>query len=108
MVTRSFKILEDEDSFEDLYDYFYQIDYILEQGDEFFYFSRNEKNAFMLQSLLMHTYDSAVRKKMYVHSKQNKNKTSNIFPLSNVGLSQFICHGNVVSCGHFFSEVKHK
>ncbi len=40
-----YKILEDEDNFEDLYDYFYQIDYILEQGDEFFYFSRNEKNA---------------------------------------------------------------
>jgi hypothetical protein len=32
-----YKILEDEDNFEDLYDYFYQIDYILEQGDEFFY-----------------------------------------------------------------------
>ena len=25
-----------------------------------------------------------------------------------VGLSQFICHGYVVSCGHFLSEVKHK
>ena len=39
-----YKILEDEDTFEDLYEYFYQINYILEQGNEFFYFSRNEKN----------------------------------------------------------------
>jgi len=39
-----YKILEDEDAFLDLYEYFYQINYILEQGDEFFYFSRNEKN----------------------------------------------------------------
>lgn len=38
-----YKILEGEDDFEYLYNYFYQIDYILEQGDEFFYFSRNEK-----------------------------------------------------------------
>lgn len=39
-----YKILEDEDVFEDLYEYFYKINYILEQGDEFFYFSRKEKN----------------------------------------------------------------
>ena len=40
-----YKILEDENTFEDLYEYFYQINYILEQGDEYFYFSRpNEKN----------------------------------------------------------------
>ena len=40
-----YKILEDKDTFEDLYEYFYTINYILEQGDEYFYFSRtNEKN----------------------------------------------------------------
>jgi len=40
-----YKVLENEDTFEDLYEYFYQINYILEQGDEYFYFSRpNEKN----------------------------------------------------------------
>ncbi len=40
-----YKILEDKDRFEDLYEYFYTINYILEQGDEYFYFSRtNEKN----------------------------------------------------------------
>ena len=39
-----YKILEDEDTFDDLYEYFYKINYILEQGDEFFYFSRSEKN----------------------------------------------------------------
>ena len=35
-----YKVLEDEDTFDDLYEYFYTINYILEQGDEFFYFSR--------------------------------------------------------------------
>lgn len=39
-----YRVLEDEDTFEDLYEYFYQINYILEQGDEYFYFSQNEKN----------------------------------------------------------------
>ncbi|MDY0141788.1 MAG: hypothetical protein RBR97_07845 [Bacteroidales bacterium] len=39
-----YKILEDESTFEDLYEYFYQINYILELGNEYFYFSRQEKN----------------------------------------------------------------
>ena len=39
-----YKVLEDGDTFEDLYEYFYQINYILEQGNEYFYFSRNERN----------------------------------------------------------------
>jgi len=40
-----YKILEDDDTFEELYEYFYQINYILEEGDEYFYFSRTtEKN----------------------------------------------------------------
>ncbi len=39
-----YKVLEDSDTFEDLYEYFYQINYILEQGNEYFYFSRNERN----------------------------------------------------------------
>lgn len=40
-----YKILEDNETFEHLYNYFYQINYILERGDEYFYFSRlNEKN----------------------------------------------------------------
>jgi len=39
-----YKVLEDEDSFEDLYEYFFQINYIIEQGNEYFYFSRSEKN----------------------------------------------------------------
>jgi len=39
-----YKVLEDSDTFEDLYEYFYQINYILEQGNEYFYFSRIEKN----------------------------------------------------------------
>ena len=32
-----YKILEDGDTFEVLYNYFYQINYILEEGDEYFY-----------------------------------------------------------------------
>jgi len=39
-----YKVLEDDKTFEDLYEYFYQINYILEQGNEYFYFSRTEKN----------------------------------------------------------------
>ncbi|MEM8522036.1 hypothetical protein [Flavobacterium sp. PL12] len=39
-----YKILDDQDTFEDLYEYFYQINYILEQGNEYFYFSRVENN----------------------------------------------------------------
>jgi hypothetical protein len=40
-----YKVLEDSDTFEDLYEYFYQINYILEQGNQYFYFSRNERNS---------------------------------------------------------------
>lgn len=40
-----YKILDDDDTFNDLYEYFYQINYVLESGDEYFYFSRTtEKN----------------------------------------------------------------
>lgn len=39
-----YKVLEDEAVFEDLYNYFLQINYILEHGNEYFYFSRSEKN----------------------------------------------------------------
>lgn len=38
-----YKVLEDENTFDELYEFFYQINYILEQGDEFFYFSQKEK-----------------------------------------------------------------
>lgn len=39
-----YKVLEEHDTFEDLYEYFHQINYILEQGDEYFYFSRIENS----------------------------------------------------------------
>lgn len=39
-----YKVLEDSDTFEDLYEYFFHINYILEHGNEYFHFSRNEKN----------------------------------------------------------------
>ncbi|MBS9766127.1 MAG: hypothetical protein KGV44_01145 [Flavobacteriaceae bacterium] len=44
-IKKLYKILEDEDTFEELYEYFSQINYILEQGNEYFYFSRVENNA---------------------------------------------------------------
>lgn len=43
-IQKLYKILEDMETFEDLYAYFYQINYKLEQGNEYFYFSRIEKN----------------------------------------------------------------
>ncbi len=44
-IKKLYKVLEDEETFEDLHEYFYQINYILEQGNEYFYFSRIENNA---------------------------------------------------------------
>lgn len=44
-IQKLYKVLDDEDTFEDLYEYFYEINYVLEQGNEFFCFSRTEKNA---------------------------------------------------------------
>ena len=37
-----YNIIEDANNFDDLYDYFSQINFILEKGDEYFYFSRQE------------------------------------------------------------------
>ncbi|TXD53543.1 MULTISPECIES: condensin complex protein MksE [unclassified Polaribacter] len=43
-IQKLYTVLENPDNFEDLHDYFYQIKYVLEQGNEYFYFSRAEKN----------------------------------------------------------------
>lgn len=43
-IKKLYRVLEDEETFEDLYEYFHQINYILEQGNEYFYFSRIENN----------------------------------------------------------------
>jgi hypothetical protein len=37
-----YKIIEDEQNFENLYDYFLNINFVLEKGNEYFYFSRPE------------------------------------------------------------------
>lgn len=37
-----FRIIEEEENFENLYSYFLNINFILERGDEYFYFSRPE------------------------------------------------------------------
>ncbi|REE07649.1 hypothetical protein DFQ09_1133 [Winogradskyella pacifica] len=43
-IQKLYKVLEDEETFEDLHEYFHQINYVLEQGNEYFYFSRIENN----------------------------------------------------------------
>lgn len=40
-----FKVIEDEQNFENLYSYFSNINFILEKGDEYYYFSRPETKA---------------------------------------------------------------
>lgn len=44
-IQKLYKVLEDADVFENLHHYFNQINYILEQGNEYFFFSRVENNA---------------------------------------------------------------
>ena len=39
-----YKVLDDDDTFIELYEYFKEINYVLERGNEYFYFSRKEKN----------------------------------------------------------------
>lgn len=43
-VQKLYRHLEDIENFDNLHEYFYQIKYILEHGNEYFYFSRLEKN----------------------------------------------------------------
>ncbi len=44
-IKKLYNIIEDANNFDDLYDYFLQINFILEKGDEYFYFSRQEGKA---------------------------------------------------------------
>jgi len=48
-----YRVLEDKNTFEDLYNYFSMINYRLEYGNEYFYFSRNEKNVDLERKLDM-------------------------------------------------------
>ena len=41
-VSDLYKIIEDGETFEDLYEYFRSINFTLEKGDEYYYFSRPE------------------------------------------------------------------
>lgn len=41
-VSDLYKVIEDETNFENLYDYFRKINFTLEKGDEYYYFSRSE------------------------------------------------------------------
>lgn len=42
IISDLYNIIDNEDNFENLRDYFKQINFILERGDEYFYFSRSE------------------------------------------------------------------
>ena len=51
-----YKVIEDEQNFENLHNYFQQINFVLEKGDEYFYFSRPESKVDLENKL-----DSAFR-----------------------------------------------
>lgn len=44
-ISNLYNIIEDETNFANLYDYFLNINFVLEKGDEYFYFSRDEAKA---------------------------------------------------------------
>jgi len=43
-ISKLFEILDDSENFEILYEYFYSINFILEKGDEYYYFSRKNES----------------------------------------------------------------
>ncbi len=43
-ISKLCEILDDPENFEALYEYFYSINFILEKGDEYYYFSRKEES----------------------------------------------------------------
>ena len=51
-ISRLCEILDDPENFETLYDYFYSINFILEKGDEFYYFSRKNESKVDLERKL--------------------------------------------------------
>ena len=51
-ICKLFEILDDDETFEMLYDYFYSINFILEKGDEFYYFSRKNESKVDLERKL--------------------------------------------------------
>jgi hypothetical protein len=45
-ISKLYEVIDENENFETLYDYFYSINFIFEKGDEFYYFSRkNESKA---------------------------------------------------------------
>ena len=51
-ILKLYNIIEDEDNYDLLYDYFLNINFVLEKGDEYYYFSRhNESRADMERKL---------------------------------------------------------
>lgn len=44
-ISNLYSIIEDDQNFDSLYEYFLQINFVLEKGNEYFYFSRTESKA---------------------------------------------------------------
>lgn len=51
-ICKLFEIIDDSDNFEILYDYYLAINFILEKGDEFYYFSRKDESKAELERKL--------------------------------------------------------
>jgi hypothetical protein len=55
-ICRLFEIIDDSDNYEILYNYFLAINFILEKGDEFYYFSRKDESKADLERKLETAY----------------------------------------------------
>jgi len=51
-ISKLYDVIDDSEKYELLYDYFYAIGFILEQGDEFYYFSRKNESKVDLERKL--------------------------------------------------------
>lgn len=70
-ISKLYEIIDDQENYETLYDYFLSINFILEKGDEFYYFSRKDESKADLERKLetackwidivdfFHTFDNA-------------------------------------------------
>lgn len=55
-ISKLCEVLDDNENFETLYEYFYSINFILEKGDEYYYFSRKDESKVDLERKLVAAY----------------------------------------------------
>lgn len=55
-ISKLYEIIDDRENYETLYDYFKSINFILEKGDEFYYFSRKDESKSDLERKLEAAY----------------------------------------------------